>query len=136
MVISTMRTAGPTTGPALTLFELEQPHSMRRVLVSAFLADSIQQIHSLRASGVMSSHVSNALASKIRAFFRSAGRSWTTPPEISFLLRALLIDVSLEYEMAGRGIRTSECSRAQQFSRCETAPYQPLSSTTSPGLPG
>jgi len=28
----------------------------------------------------MSSHVSNAFASELSAFFRSAGRSWTTPP--------------------------------------------------------
>jgi len=75
---------------------------MRRVLVSAFLADSIQQIHSLRASGVMSSHVANAFASEASAFFRSAGRSWTTPPEIRFLLRAWLIRLSLAHdEMVG-----------------------------------
>jgi hypothetical protein len=54
------------------------------------LADSIQQIHSFRASGVMSSHVANALALEVSAFFRSAGRSWTTPPEIAFLLKASL----------------------------------------------
>jgi hypothetical protein len=54
------------------------------------LADSIQQIHSFRASGVMSSHVANALALEVSAFFRSVGRSWTTPPEIAFLLKASL----------------------------------------------
>src|SRR5262249_44072869 len=42
----------------------------------------------------MSSHVSNAFASEVSAFFRSAGRSWTTPPEISFSLRAPLISSS------------------------------------------
>ena len=42
----------------------------------------------------MSSHVSNAFASEVSAFFRSAGRSWTTPPEISFSLRASLISLS------------------------------------------
>ena len=73
---------------------LEQPHSIRRVLVSAFLADSIQQIHSLRARGVMSSHVSKAFGSEVSAFFRSAGSSWTTPPEISFSLRGSLISLS------------------------------------------
>jgi hypothetical protein len=81
---------------------LEQPHSIRRVLVSAPFADSIQQIHSLRARGVMSSHVSNAFASEVSALFRSAGRSWTTPPEISFSLRASLISVSPECEMTER----------------------------------
>ena len=35
----------------------------------------------------MSSHVSNAFASEVSAFFRSAGRSWTAPPEIFLLIR-------------------------------------------------
>ena len=56
----------------------------RRPLVSAFLADSIQQIHSLRASGVISSHAVNACGSEVRAFFKSAGIWCTTPPEIFF----------------------------------------------------
>ena len=34
----------------------------------------------------MSSHVFNAFASEVSAFLRSAGRSWTVPPEISFFL--------------------------------------------------
>jgi hypothetical protein len=38
----------------------------------------------------MSSHVANALALEMSAFFRSAGRSWTAPPEIAFLLKASL----------------------------------------------
>jgi len=50
----------------------------------------------------MSSHVSNAFASEVSALFRSAGRSWTTPPEISFSLRASLISVSPECEMTER----------------------------------
>jgi hypothetical protein len=58
------------------------------------LADSIQQIHSFRAIGVMSSHVANALALEVSAFFRSAGRSWTTPPEIALLLKASLANLS------------------------------------------
>ncbi len=39
----------------------------------AFLADSIQHIHSLRASGVMSSHAANACGLDASAFFKSAG---------------------------------------------------------------
>jgi hypothetical protein len=70
---------GQQQGLRFPSLRLERPHSIRRVLVFGFLADSIQQIHSFRASGVMSSHVSNALASEVSAFFRSAGRSWTTP---------------------------------------------------------
>jgi hypothetical protein len=38
----------------------------------------------------------------MRAFLRSVGRSWTTPPEIRFLLRAWLIRHSLaQDEMVG-----------------------------------
>jgi len=51
-------------------------------LVSSFLTEMVQQIHSLRASGVMSSQVASAFASDVSAFRRSAGRLCTTPPEI------------------------------------------------------
>jgi hypothetical protein len=79
---------GQQQGLRFPSLRLEQPHLIRRLLVSGFLAESIQQIHSFRASGVTFSHASNALASEASAFFRSAGRSWTTPPEISFSLKA------------------------------------------------
>jgi hypothetical protein len=42
---------GRQQGRRFPSLRLEQPHSIRRLLVSAFLADSIQHIHSLRASG-------------------------------------------------------------------------------------
>src|ERR1700741_199162 len=51
-------------------------------LVSSFLTEMVQQIHSLRASGVMSSQAASAFASDAIAFRRSAGRLYTTPPEI------------------------------------------------------
>ncbi len=51
-------------------------------LVSSFLTEMVQQIHSLRASGVMSSQAASAFASDAIAFRRSAGRLCTTPPEI------------------------------------------------------
>ena len=51
-------------------------------LVSSFLTEMVQQIHSLRASGVMSSQAASAFASDASAFRRSAGRLCTTPPEI------------------------------------------------------
>jgi hypothetical protein len=50
-------------------------------LVSSFLTEMVQQIHSLRASGVMSSQAASAFASDASAFRRSAGRLCTTPPE-------------------------------------------------------
>ena len=51
-------------------------------LVSSFLTEMVQQIHSLRASGVISSQAASAFASDVSAFRRSAGRLCTTPPEI------------------------------------------------------
>ena len=53
-----------------------------RSRVSDFTADSIQQIHSLRASGVMSSHIASILGVTRRIFLRSAGILWTVPDTI------------------------------------------------------
>src|SRR6202140_1741103 len=75
---------GQQQGRRFPSLRLEQPHSIRRLLVSAFLADSIQHIHSLRASGVISSHAVNACGSDVSAFFKSAGSLWTTPLAILF----------------------------------------------------
>jgi hypothetical protein len=75
---------GQQQGRRFPSLRLAQPHSIRRLLVSAFLADSIQQIHSLRASGVMSSHAVNACGSDVSVFLKSAGTSCTTPLEIFF----------------------------------------------------
>jgi hypothetical protein len=44
-----------------------------------------QQIHSLRASGVISSHAASATGLEVRVFRKSAGILCTTPPEISLL---------------------------------------------------
>src|SRR3989344_2946729 len=51
--------------------------------VSCFLADRIQQIHSLRASGVISSHTVRAVGEEVRTFRKSVGIVCTTPPAIS-----------------------------------------------------
>src|SRR5579864_6959362 len=75
---------GQQQGRRFPSLRLEQPHSIRRLLVSAFFADSIQHIHSLRASGVISSHAVNAGGSDVSAFLKSAGTSCTTPLEIFF----------------------------------------------------
>jgi hypothetical protein len=64
----------------LPSLKLEQPQLMRLRLVSGFCGDSIQQIHSFLASGVMSFQVSNAFGWSRRASSRFIGRSWTTPP--------------------------------------------------------
>lgn len=46
---------------------------MRRSLVSDFFADVTQQIHSLRASGVMSFHAACASREALSIFRKSAG---------------------------------------------------------------
>ena len=55
-------------------------------LVSGFLTEIVQHIHSLRASGVRSSHAASASASAARVCRKSSGNSWTTPPEIAWLV--------------------------------------------------
>jgi hypothetical protein len=55
------------------------------LLVSGFLTESTQQIHSLRARGVMSSHFARAIASELRTFRKSAGTRCTAPGEITFV---------------------------------------------------
>ncbi len=42
----------------------------------------VQQIHSFRASGVMSSHFECAFGDARSALFRSAGNVWTVPEDI------------------------------------------------------
>ena len=54
------------------------------LLVSEFLTEIAQQIHSLRASGVISSHFARAAGSEMRTFRRSAGTLCTVPGEIAF----------------------------------------------------
>src|SRR5258707_4647889 len=56
------------------------------LLVSGFLTEITQQIHSLRASGVMSSHFARATESEMRTFRKSGGTLCSTPGEIAFLL--------------------------------------------------
>ena len=52
-------------------------------LVSSFLTKVIQQIHSLRASGVRASQATSAFESEIKASRKSVGTSCTTPLEIT-----------------------------------------------------
>lgn len=48
-------------------------------LVSGFFTEIVQQIHSLRASGVRSSQISSSLGSAVRTAFMSAGKVWAWP---------------------------------------------------------
>jgi hypothetical protein len=56
---------------------------MRRFLVSSFLADVTQQIHSFRASGVIAAQRLFAAASDSMAFRKSDGSLWIAPPAIA-----------------------------------------------------
>lgn len=58
---------------------------MRRCRVAACLASSTQQMNSLRPRGVRSFQVARTVASALSAWRRSAGRSCTTPPGISWI---------------------------------------------------
>ncbi len=55
-------------------------------LVSGFLTEITQQIHSLRASDVISSHFARATGSEMRTFRKSVGKLCTAPAEIAFLV--------------------------------------------------
>ena len=55
-------------------------------LFSGVLTEIVQQIHSLRESGVSVSQAARALGSAPSPFRKSAGSSWTTPPEIALLM--------------------------------------------------
>src|SRR5215470_10183806 len=60
-------------------------------LVSAFLTEITQQIHSLRASGVMSSHFARASESDRRAFRKSAGRVCNAPCETTLFIMNFIL---------------------------------------------
>lgn len=63
-------------------FNSEHTRSTCWRLVSGFLTEMTQQIHSLRASGVISSHFARAIASDVSAFRKSAGTLCTAPGEM------------------------------------------------------
>jgi hypothetical protein len=70
------------------------------LLVSGFLTEITQQIHSLRASGVISSHFARAAGSEMRTFRKSAGTLCTAPGEIAFLV----IDAHGQVELFAPGL--------------------------------
>jgi hypothetical protein len=62
-------------------------------LVSSFLTKVVQHIHSLRASGVRSSHAASAALSEVRAFRKSDGILCTVPLEICILAMGLFYQI-------------------------------------------
>src|SRR3989344_9370371 len=63
----------------------ESAFPVRILLVSAFLPDVTQQIHSLRARGVISSHTARAAGEATRTFRKSSGILCITPEAIPFI---------------------------------------------------
>jgi hypothetical protein len=84
------------------------------LLVAGFFTEIAQQIHSLRARGVRSSHEARASASEARVFRKSSGNAWTTPPEIAFLV----IVIRLSYYTIARSRKDcrSECASSMCLS--------------------
>ncbi len=72
---------------------------MRISLVSSFLPDVTQQIHSFRASGVIPSHTARAAGVEISAFCKSSGSLCTVPVASSFLV------IRLFYQFFGLAVR-------------------------------
>jgi hypothetical protein len=77
---------GQQHGRRMPLRILSIPTSMRRFLVSAFLADVTQQIHSFRAKGVISAQRLLAAALDAMALRKSGGSLWTVPPAIFWVI--------------------------------------------------
>ena len=74
---------GQQHGLRIPLRILSRPTSMRRFLVSSFLAEVTQQIHSFRASGVMATQRLFTAASDSMALRKSGGSLWTVPSVIA-----------------------------------------------------
>jgi hypothetical protein len=83
------------------------------LLVSGFLTEMTQQIHSLRASGVISSHFARAIASERRTFRKSAGTLCTAPGETGFFLMDLIL---LRYAI-GLGVPLDEPGRPPLYAK-------------------
>ena len=83
--------------------------------VSGFLTEMTQQIHSLRASGVMSSHFARAAESEARTLRKSAGRVCTAPEEIALLA----MDFILHRWAIRCGVLGCRLNRARQKSHLE-----------------
>src|SRR3989344_213013 len=97
-------------GRRIPPFSLESAFLMRILLVSAFFPDVIQHIHSLRASGVISSQVANTFLLDVITFRKSSGILCTVPPTISFLTIRLFYHKKILAE--GRGVEPlRDCSR-------------------------
>ena len=90
-------------GRRIPPFILEIPFLIRISRVSAFLPEITQQIHSLRASGLISCQRAFTAGVAAMAARRSGGSLWTTPPpNVSVCCRgAHIMAMHLFYQMRG-----------------------------------
>ena len=77
-------------------FIFESAFSIRMTLVSAFAPEVTQQIHSLRASGVMSSQSAKTFGAEIIALRKSGGIVCTTP----FPVESALVVIQIFYNFS------------------------------------
>ena len=83
-------------------------------LVSGFLTEVIQQIHSLRASGVRSFHASRTADDEVRALCRSAGILCTTPVASSSLGISLLLLASCSQSIEVEDTSETTCDEQSE----------------------
>jgi hypothetical protein len=92
---------GQQQGRRIPSLSSVRTRSMCCLLVSGFLTEITQQIHSLRASGVMSSHFARAAGSEMRTSRKSAGTLCTAPWEIAFFVIDFILHRSVTRSIKG-----------------------------------
>lgn len=94
---------GQQHGLRMPSMSSEHTRSTCCFLVSGFFTEMVQQIHSLRASGVMSSHAACAAGEARSTFLRSAGNVWTVPLESAFFAMRNFMMCDVHPRDPGRG---------------------------------
>jgi hypothetical protein len=87
-------------------------------LVSAVFGQSTQQIHSLRARGVRSSHAARTFGLAIKTRLKSIGTVWTTPPEIT-------LELILAHRSSGAGEGSLAGGQSIRWARATMIPSGP-----------
>jgi hypothetical protein len=87
------------------------------LLVSGFLTEITQQIHSLRASGVISSHFARATGSEMRTFRKSAGTLCTEPGESAFLFMDFILH-RCAISLGSPGCRPNRAAEKANLNKC------------------
>ena len=118
---SAVMTAWPATRPRIPSLSSVRTRSMCCLLVSGFLTEITQQIHSLRASGVIPSHFARATGSEMRTFRKSAGTLCTAPGESAFLLMDFILH-RYEISLGSLGCRPNWAAEKSQFEQARIGP--------------